>query len=95
MFNCTQCQQPTNKMERVVMEIRPRTYYTTILMQQRTNKKIVVARILTQEEKESYKILRYKVIKAVTTQGSEIVKETQLCKKCVDGLNKEFKKSEN
>ena len=92
MFNCSQCKHPTNKMERVVLETRPRTYQTTILRQQKTNKQIVLARLLTQEEKEQYKIMRYKVVKSLTSQGSEIVKETQLCQTCTYNLQKEFDK---
>jgi len=89
MFKCCNCKKSATQMERVVVETRPKIYYTTILRHRRTYKQIVVAKLLTQEEKDQYKILKYQAVRTVTAKGSEIVREIQSCKECANKLNQE------
>lgn len=87
--NCNKVSQKRERMNKVTTETRKRSYYNVIV----ANPRVKNVRFLQYREKdlkeiERLKSLNWKVIKESFSEGSEIIREKQLCEKCYKKLEK-------
>jgi len=92
MFKCDTCKktsEPRTRMNKIIVETRPRSYYNIIVK----HKIVKRPRFLQFINKDSRKIAElekfgWKVVRENFSRGTEIVKETRVCEKCVKILSK-------
>ena len=81
---CGECSQPREKQNKVIIKSRPREYHYFIIV----NKLSFKSKPYITENEDLAKREENKIIKEITSRGSEIVEEKIACNKCYTKENK-------